>query len=229
MKNFDGFPQRMRFTPIPNLFFTAVLPQIEDLAEAKTTLHLFWTLYQKKGYPRFATYGELATDALLMSGLGEGELRRSLEGAVARGTLLHLALERDGGIEDLYFLNTETDRRAVARIVSGELQIGTLAREEPTGERERPNIFTLYEENIGMLTPMIAEELKEAEGHYPASWIEDAFREAVSLNKRSWRYICRILERWSEQGKDDGEPRRDSKAHYPPGEYLRRYGHLLRK
>ena len=71
-----------------------------------------------------------------------------------------------------------------------------------------PNIFSLYEANIGMLTPMIADDLREAESLYPASWIEDAFREAVEQNKRSWRYVERILERWSQEGKGNGQPRR---------------------
>jgi len=58
---------------------------------------------------------------------------------------------------------------------------------------DRPNIFILYEQNIGLLTPPIADELRQAEQTYPAGWIEEAFREAVSLNKRSWRYIRAIL------------------------------------
>jgi DnaD/phage-associated family protein len=76
----------------------------------------------------------------------------------------------------------------------------------------RPNIFTLYEQNIGMLTPLIAEQLRDAEQTYPAAWIEDAFREAVSLNKRSWKYIHAILERWRTEGKDEKPDRRSAEA-----------------
>jgi DnaD/phage-associated family protein len=141
-----------------------------------------------------------------------------------------LTLERKGEAHDLYFVNTEADRTAVARIESGELETGALVKAEPYQiSPEQPNIFTLYEKNIGMLTPIIAEELKEAEKLYPASWIQDAFKEAVDLNKRSWRYISRILERWAAEGKDDGEPGRDSKADANPEEYRRRYGHLLKR
>ena len=57
----------------------------------------------------------------------------------------------------------------------------------------RPNIYTLYEENIGPLTALIAEELREAEETYPADWIEEAFREAVRMNKRNWKYVHAIL------------------------------------
>ena len=58
---------------------------------------------------------------------------------------------------------------------------------------------------------MIADELREAEELYPEDWIEDAFREAVGQNKRSWRYIARILERWEHEGRGHGQPGRHSK------------------
>ena len=165
MNSFPGFPQRMRFTPLPNIFFSQLLPKIDDIAELKATLHLFWILYQRKGYPKFVTYGELLGDKALMTGIGDGEaLCQGLERAASRGTLLHLILDREGKREDLYFLNTEADREAVAKIERGEISLGALPQREPYLETQEPhNIFTLYEENIGMLTPMIAEELKEAE------------------------------------------------------------------
>jgi len=230
MNTFAGFPQRMRFTPLPNLFFSQLLPQIDDIAELKTTLHIFWSLYYKRGYPKFITLHELLGDKALMIGLGDGEtLRQGLERATSRGTLLHLTLDREGEREDLYFLNTEVDRKAVAKIASGEISLGAWPRREPCLEtQEWPNIFTLYEENIGMLTPMIAEELKEAEGLYPASWIESAFREAASRNKRNWRYISRILERWASEGKEDGASGRDTKE--DRDKYIKgRYGHLVKR
>jgi len=235
MKVFNGFPLKAKFTPIPNIFFSEVLPEMDDLAELKVTLHIFWILYQKKGYPRFITFNELISDPGLGRGLGgedspSSPLRRGLNSAVSRGTLLCLKMERNGEAHELYFVNSDADRRAIEKIKNGELEVGALVKAEPCPvSREQPNIFTLYEQNIGMLTPIIAEELKEAERLYPASWIEDAFKEAVDLNKRSWRYISRILERWAAEGKDDGEPGRDPKADSSPEEYRRRYGHLLKR
>jgi DnaD/phage-associated family protein len=72
-------------------------------------------------------------------------------------------------------------------------------------EIERPNIFTLYEQNIGLLLPLVAEELREAGERYPADWLEAAFREAVQQNRRSWAYIRAILKRWEADGKG-GQP-----------------------
>lgn len=226
---FEGFPARTEFTAIPNPFFSSVLPDIDDLAELKLTLYIFWALYRKKGYPRFITLSELRADHSLMAGLkGNGtheeSLRRGLDGAVERGTLLRLKIEREGEAEHLFFLNTEQDRRAIDQIEDGEIDIGGTVQAEPASTEERSNIFALYEQHVGLLTPMIAEELKEAEVMYPATWIEDAFREAVNLNKRNWRYISRILERWSSEGRSDGRTREDSKADIDPGEFLRKYG-----
>ena len=235
MKEFNGFPAKAKYTPIPNIFFSDILPEIDDTNELKVTLHIFSVLYQKRGYPRFITLDELISDPVLIRGLrGEGSpsspLRHGLTKAVSRGTIICLKLEREGEVHELYFVNTDADRRAVEKIKSGELEVGALANAEPCPvSQEQPNIFTLYEKNIGMLTPIIAEELKEAEKLYPASWIQDAFKEAVDLNKRSWRYISRILERWAAEGKHDGEPGRYSKADSSPEEYRRRYGHLLKR
>ena len=231
MSAFTGFPQTMRFTPLPNTFFSQLLPHIDDVSELKATLHVFWKLYQKKGYPKYITRGELLGDRTLMSGIGNDDaLRHGLELAVSRGTLLRLTLQREGTSEDLFFINTERDQEAVARIERGEIDLGALPQKEPYQEAAQPpNIFTLYEENIGMLTPMIAEELKEAEKLYPAPWVEDAFKEAVSLNIRRWRYISSILERWGVEGRQH----HGKGGRYPqedPDKYVKgRYGHLVKR
>jgi len=68
-------------------------------------------------------------------------------------------------------------------------------------QARRPNIFNLYEQNMGMLQPLLAEELMEAEQAYPPEWIEEAFRIAVANNVRRWAYVRSILERWAREGR----------------------------
>jgi len=237
MKQFSGFPTRMEFTPIPNVFFSRLLSQISDIAELKTTLHIFWSLYHKRGYPRFVTHSELLGNASLMSSLKEGAkspaevLRNVLEMAIKRGTVLHVVVDRDGTPEDVYFLNTESDSQIVTKIRNGEFRLPGL---KAVGQayietEEQPDIFTLYEQNIGMLTPMIADELVEAEKLYPEAWIRDAIKEAVNQNKRKWNYISAILERWSAEGRSNGTYRRDFKK-TDPDKYIRgKYGHMVRR
>ena len=226
----------MQFTPLPNLFFSSLLPQISDIIELKTTLYIFETLYSKRGYPRFVTCRELLSNISLMSGFKEEEkppdevLRRALEMAAKRGTILHIVLDRDGAPEDIYFLNTKSDRQVMAKIQNGELTLSGLKAEGQADIviEELPDLFTLYEQNIGMLTPMIAEELREAEKLYPETWIRDAIKEAVNQNKRKWSYISAILERWSAEGRSDGTYRRDSKT--DPDKYIKqKYGHMVRR
>ena len=97
----------------------------------------------------------------------------------------------------------------VAKLRSGEMDIGQVVLPEPgPAKTKSANIFGLYEQNIGLLTPIIAEELADAEKLYPIEWVDEAFRQAVEYNKRNWRYINRILERWAVEGKEDEEVRR---------------------
>jgi len=237
MKQFSGFPTKMQFTSIPNFFFSTLLPQISDVAELKTTLHIFETLYRKRGYPRFTTHRELSSNKSLMSSLKEAAqspdevLCNALKMATKRGTVLHLVLDSDGVSEDIYFLNTEQNRQIVAKIQTGELSLsGLKVKEQPYIEtEEQPDIFTLYEQNVEMLTPMIADELREAEKLYPEAWIRDAIKEAVDRNKRNWKYIQAILERWTAEGRSDGTHRRDSKK-TDPDKYIKgKYGHMVRR
>jgi DnaD/phage-associated family protein len=94
---------------------------------------------------------------------------------------------------------------------------------------ERPSIYTLYEQNIGLLTPLLAERLQDAEARYPLEWIEQAFEEAVANNKRSWRYIERILERWAAEGKHSGQDRRRAERALDPDKYTKgKYAFLFR-
>lgn len=240
MKGFTGFPEgKVRFTSLPDLFFSQLVPQIDNLPELKVTLHLFWLLHTKKGHLRYVSLQELREDSLLLAGLSvkdpEGKvagrrpedlLDEGLERAVARGTLLRVSVkdpEGGDGQESWYLLNDPPSRQAAERVERGELKLeGMPARPGEKMEVERPNIFTLYEQNIGLLQPMIAEELREAEKAYPADWIEEAFKIAVERNARNWRYIEAVLERWSREGKDDGTTKRGSKEdryRYIKGEY----------
>jgi DNA replication protein len=232
MEQFKGFPAKSQFTAVPNAFFSALLPQISDIAELKTTLHIFQTLYQKRGYPRFTSYQELLANKSLMSSLKDEEaLRNALDMAAKRGTILHLALDKDGKTEDIYLLNTESERQAIAKIESGELKLSGLKPKEPAliDAEEPPDIFTLYEQNIGMLTPMIAEELRDALKLYTEAWIRDAIKEAVNHNKRKWSYISAILERWTTEGRDDGTYQRDSEK-TDPNRYLKqKYGDIIQR
>jgi len=237
MSDFNGFPARMEYIPVPNVFLSNLLPEITNLAELKLTLHLFRLLYFKKGSPQFINFNELASDAGLMSSIRgndnnlEETLPKALELAVKRKTIIHI-VAKDGNREDIYLLNTETNREAAKKINNGEIHLPGLETKQITPEvltEKQPNIFTLYEENIGLLTPMIAEELRDAEKNYPESWIKDAIKKAVNAGKRNWRYISAILERWEIEGKSDGTHLRDFKKTDPDKFIKGKYGHAVKR
>jgi DNA replication protein len=217
MKGFPGFPEgKLRLTQVPNLFFSDLLPIIDDLAELKVTLYAFWALTQREGNVRYLRLADFLNDAEFLKGLGPtatlaaAKLNESLERAVARGTFLHVDVESADGKMDLYFLNTEKGRAAVEGITRGEWRPNPDEEAPITLLVERPNVFVLYEQNIGPLTPMIADELRDAEQTYKLSWIEEAIEKAVENNVRKWRYVLSILESWRQEGKKDGVSRRDS-------------------
>ncbi len=216
-KGFPGFPAgKLRTTPVPNLFYSELLPAIDHLGELKLTLYAFWALAQKEGRFKYLRESEIAADEVFMRGLDSGgqdpreALVDALERAVARGTLLEATLRFTDGEEALYFLNTPKGRAAIEGIERGDWQPTGIEEHPVELKVERPNIFVLYEQNIGALTPMIADRLREAEDSYPAAWIEDAIRIAVENNVRKWRYVEAILEDWDRRGRDEREDRGDS-------------------
>jgi DNA replication protein len=228
-KGFPGFPEgKLRTTPVPNPFFSELLPSIDHLGEFKVTLYAFWALAQKEGRFRYLSRDQFASDELFMrgmvgSGVDAGEaLDEALERAVARGTLLQVSLESAQGSDAYYFLNSAKGRAAVKAVEEGDWLPSGDAQAPLDLSIERPNIFRLYEQNIGALTPMIADVLREAEETYPLNWIEDAMRIAVENNVRKWRYVEAILEDWQTKGRHETEHPRDSekdRRRYIEGKY----------
>jgi DnaD/phage-associated family protein len=195
------------------------MPEITDAAELAVTAYFFFAQSLTRRHPRFLTRRELAADralvrslANLAGGRDHDALARGVDLAVTRGTLGCWSLRTGDREEELYAVNTPANRKAMARLAEQGVPLGETP---PPAEAEAaPNIFTLYEQNVGNITPLIADDLKEAEQRYPHEWIAAAFREAAELNKRSWRYIERILERWEIEGPAYEKHERDPEAEW---------------
>jgi DNA replication protein len=151
------------------------------------------------------------------------KLLDALEVATTRGTLLRLVDD-----EDSYWLMLGTDenrQRVRQGLLSPVVGRGTGAH---SLKLERPSIFTVYEQNIGLVTPIIADQLVEAIERYPESWIVEAMTEAVNYNRRNWRYVQRILENWATEGRTDEANRGDSARDNVRAKHLRgKYAHLF--
>lgn len=210
-RRLSGCSNRPGSVSLPDSFLIDVLPRIQDLAELKVVLYLAYLIQRKQ--PPTARSSQCAVSCQQLKAeirrlspeLDEEKVRRALDSAVEHGILVRSISNMNGTSMDVYSLALDGSQRPAV------------------------NVFALYEQNIGIITPMIAEELKEAEKLYPAQWIEDAFKEAVALNKRSWRYIARILERWSTEGKDSGEYKRRIKKDDPDKFIKGKYGHLVER
>ena len=72
-----------------------------------------------------------------------------------------------------------------------------------TDKEQKPTLFSLYENEIGIISPRIAEELTLAEKEYPAEWFGDAIKEAADHNARNWKYIHAILKNWKTNGRNN--------------------------
>ena len=216
MQGFAGFPDgKNSFTYVPDRFFTELMPIIDAENELRVTIYTFFALSRKEGKIRYLRLVDYLTDRTFMQSLAEKPseaadlLIGGIERATARGTLLNVTVGTSDGNIDLFFMNTEKGRAAVDGISRGEWRPDLEASEIINILVERPNIFVLYEQNIGQLTPMITDELRDAEKSWPAAWIEEAIQLAVTNNVRKWRYIVGILKRWQQEGKQqDGIDRR---------------------
>ena len=207
---FAGFAAGTKSVPVPAPLLGSLLAEIDDVAELKCTLRFLWHAAQVSGAPKRVPASRLETDSVLLAALGsQEEIARGLGLAVSRGTLIE--------VSGWCLLRTPQNEHAAE-------SLGWAPQAAGEARREKPNVFDLYEQNIGMLTPLIADELKAAEEDFPASWIESAIREAAASNARSWRYVAATLERWkrgSTGAKQRGEPGRHPET-LTAAEYLER-------
>ena len=246
---FTGFPSGASAVPLPAALFTTLIPQIDDVAELVVTLYAAAAIQRLRRYPRLLDLAALRAERPLVDALDrllphddiDTTLHRGLDAAVARGTLLRLDRPDPAGpsepgqaetgqsglagnVRTFLTLNADADRQALERVRRGEAAVpARVATPEPQPRGPR-NIFALYEQTVGPITPQIAEALTEAEALYPTDWISDAFREAAELNKRSWRYVQRILERWHDEGRDNETTGGHSRWRPDP-----RYEHLIQQ
>ena len=218
MPKFKGFTDSETFTQLPDGFFHHLLKEIKDADELKVITYFLWRVNHMEG--PFRALCETDFDAKDL-GLSAEEAKSGLEKAVERGSILKSTHEADV----FYFLNSPRGRAAAEAFAKGQWRESAKILSVPP--MERPNVFKLYEENIGALTPLIADALKDAEETYQAKWITEAIELAVKNNKRNWKYCEAILKRWKEEGRAEKQDRRDDKK--SGGQSLDRKIEQLRK
>ena len=86
-------------------------------------------------------------------------------------------------------------------------------------------VFRAYEQEIGMITSFVREEVLDAIEQYPKEWIIEAIKEAARNNARKWSYAEAILKSWQVNGyKTDvrsrthsGKSKQGGKSYISPG------------
>ena len=219
----DHFPT----IAIPSQFVEEWMWDLNDAIELKVLLTIFRKFQLMDGSVKSVRLEELLEDKPLIHIFPEEGMRRNkvmeiLGKLVERGFILTGKIMIKDTEATLIFLNTPLGRAAIQAISEGRWKV------IPTSSRELqpptlPNIFQLYEQHIGPLTPMLVDTLKDAELSYSSIWIEEAIRLAVENNKRSWRYIEAILRRWKEEGKGERKTRQDAE------EAIREYAEQWKK
>lgn len=224
MPSFKGFSLKKNdFIPVPAAFFTDLLSSIDDLDELRISLYAFWNLEKQIKEPKYFCLSELIKDIHLMQSFGQlqneqkSKICDALDRACLRGTLVEARMEN----EIFYFLNTPGGRAAREGLVTSKWNPDQENHIPVRLQAERPNIFMLYEQNIGPLTPILSETLQEAEETYPEDWIEEAIKIAVTRNVRNWRFVDAILKSWKEKGRDetDRRPLKEDRKRDSEGKY----------
>lgn len=199
------------FVPVPSEFFEDLLARTADLAELKVILYLVH-VSSRRGTPGVSLH-ELMTPSVLGSVVGgnspepaEKRFMRAVDRAVVNGLILRVVVSGPEGHDVRLLPSTARNRLLLERLraddeeASRELDVPANA----DASIFRPNVFAFYEHHIGPLTPLVAEQLRDAERSYPRQWIEEAIRTAVHYNKRNWRYVEAVLTNWETRGAPDG-------------------------
>jgi len=132
-----------------------------------------------------------------------GEDRQSLESMIDKMEKRHSLLWNEGALTVIHW--EERQRIPPSSRPEAIAERVRLHRErQKTGEGEAVGelgvISKLYEENIGVLTPVAADSLKDFAERYPPGWFGEALKEAVTRGARNLKYIEKILERWKVEG-----------------------------
>lgn len=103
----------------------------------------------------------------------------------------------------------------------------------PLSEKEKA-FFAVYENQFGTVPSILVPELRLAANSYPLDWVKDAIISMLEgvkegrVNNPSWRYIKSILRNWAIEGRHVTKSRKAQPSDDDPGEYQRRYGHLVK-
>lgn len=212
-------PRQIPGAILPHEFFTQVLPSITRIEELVALLQI----YQVCG--RDGHFRPYFVIEAIESILGPDDVltfRTGLTQAIEHDFILPpIPTKHKDATVSIGVINNPAGRQVHEIFRTGGITIPE-SEFEISFEPPRANIFKLYEANIGPLSPMIADALRELDQNYPADWVEEAISIAVRNNARKLRYIEAILKSWQEEGKHertDKKRRKKTSEQFDPEGY----------
>jgi len=194
------------------------IKNLNNINEIKIFLRIIHLIYQKQNLNTETfelSFDEISNDPVTLKLLGPNSLTKDQITKKLK-EICDVLIMKD-------FINQKIYTNKVTGITKTVFHMETFEKtNDPVISENNPkNIFELYEDNVGMLNPMIVDELIQAENKFPFNWIVDAVKESATRNKRNWKYIHTILETWDREGKNNGRTLGNSeKTGY--GEYFKR-------
>src|SRR5579872_5108462 len=189
--------ERPEAVSIPAEFFARVLPGIDDLVLLKIVLHAYQLSQAAESFGvRVEDLRKAAAGSIDSTGTNESAAQlvdRGIERAIAGELLVRRLLEGEAYLVPLAGRSRTAPAELPDRTAPDPLTDGP-------GRARRPNAFALYERHVGPLTPLVAEQIREAERAYPREWVGAAIAEAGAHERRNWRYVESILAAWEKRG-----------------------------
>ena len=207
---------------LSGLFLTEVVCKIEDALQMKVLLFSIWLAEQSGDAANplcladFYTYPEFTGQLGSTTAEIRANLLKGLHANLDAGFLLtEGAAEIENGFP--FFLNSQRGEQAL-RMQGDQSSYQSNRDLHPPAQK---GWMRLYEENIGPITPLAAEMLKDAEQEFPEEWLREAMQIAVANNVRKWKYIEAILKSWKEEGRNGRDQRHveEDYTKYTRGKY----------
>jgi DnaD/phage-associated family protein len=194
--------QSPNYTQTPNDLFDVLLPEM-GYAELKVSLCI---LRNTLGYHRDGVTLSIRTIAR-MTGLTTRNVLEGAKAAEERGTLTRAV---SSTMTTTWLPVIAKDTVCIPRgnrtVSPGKGKLPVKESKESNKENTTTttaNIFKVYEQNIGPLTPLISEDLTDLAKTYTDEWVRRAMVEAATSNVRNLKYIKAVLAGYKERGSPD--------------------------
>ena len=196
-----GFPlpDDFRTTRVPNAVLGRMLSSIDEIDEIKLILRAIWLLERQRGYPRYITCDDLRRDRVLSVTIPDrSDFDRILRLTIEHGIFIQISINNNICL----MFNTDSARRASIEVSSSAVSLNKDGDywETPAISNAPADAFRAYEENIGILSPMIRQSILAALEDFTDEDISHAVRIAVENESRSWSFVAGVLRRWARDG-----------------------------